>query len=44
MSVPLLRRLFSLVFAGLSSAAGSEPARLEFNRDIRPILSENCFH
>ena len=44
MSVPLLRRLFSLVLAALSSASGSEPARLEFNRDIRPILSENCFH
>ena len=44
MSVPILRRLFSLVLAVLSSAAGSEPARLEFNRDIRPILSENCFH
>lgn len=44
MSAPLLRRLLSLVFADLSSAAGSEPARLEFNRDIRPILSENCFH
>ena len=44
MSVTLLRRLFSLVLAALSSAAGGEPARLEFNRDIRPILSENCFH
>lgn len=44
MSVPLLRRLFSFVLAALSSAAGGEPARLEFNRDIRPILSENCFH
>ena len=32
--------------AVLSAAAGAgaaEPARLEFNRDIRPILSENCF-
>ncbi len=44
MSIPLLRRMFSLVLAALSSAAGGEPARLEFNRDIRPILSENCFH
>ena len=44
MSVPILRRLFSLLLAALSSAAGGQPARLEFNRDIRPILSENCFH
>ena len=20
------------------------PARIEFNRDVRPILSDNCFH
>jgi hypothetical protein len=23
--------------------AGPSPARLSFNRDIRPILSDNCF-
>jgi hypothetical protein len=27
----------------LSAAEGSSPARLAFNRDIRPILSENCY-
>ncbi len=26
-----------------ASIAWAEPARLEFNRDIRPILSDNCF-
>jgi len=31
-----------LVFAGEPPAAA--PAHLEFNRDIRPILSENCFY
>lgn len=27
-----------------ASAAAEAPARIEFNRDIRPILSENCFY
>ncbi|MFM8378500.1 MAG: c-type cytochrome domain-containing protein, partial [Planctomycetia bacterium] len=31
-----------LTLAGLAAAAAT-PARLSFNRDIRPILSENCF-
>jgi Protein of unknown function (DUF1553)/Protein of unknown function (DUF1549)/Planctomycete cytochrome C len=36
---------FDLHFALLGSAAvGSEPSRLNFNRDVRPILSENCFY
>ena len=26
------------------SSVGAEPLRLTFNRDIRPILSENCFY
>ena len=33
---------FPLAF-GLSRLAAAVPAPLEFNRDIRPILSENCF-
>ena len=27
-----------------ATAGAAEPAKLEFNRDIRPILSENCFY
>src|ERR1700759_380410 len=34
--------LLCLVAALLSSAARAE--RIDFNRDIRPILSENCFY
>ncbi|WP_303652536.1 PSD1 and planctomycete cytochrome C domain-containing protein [Paludisphaera mucosa] len=29
--------------AGLSTAALAADARVEFNRDVRPILSENCY-
>jgi hypothetical protein len=28
---------------GVISVPGAEPPRIDFNRDIRPILSENCF-
>src|SRR5213592_4031003 len=35
---------FLCTFAGLSTARAADlPAKVEFNRDIRPILSENCF-
>jgi mono/diheme cytochrome c family protein len=34
--------LITLPFA--SAAAATPTAKLEFNRDVRPILSENCFH
>ncbi len=37
-----------LAFAALSrqalTATAVEPAAIQFNRDIRPILAENCFH
>jgi hypothetical protein len=28
----------------MQAAAPPVPARIEFNRDVRPILSDNCFH
>ncbi len=44
----LNRRLACDRFCDSSSIArageASIPARIEFNRDVRPILSDNCFH
>lgn len=37
----LLSTLFCLVYVANSPARGDEP--IEFNRDIRPILSQTCF-
>jgi hypothetical protein len=34
---------FTLVAIGLAYQTMAEESRLKFNRDIRPILSENCF-
>jgi hypothetical protein len=40
--------MFAIVLAtSVRSARSAEPpipARIEFNRDVRPILSDNCFH
>jgi hypothetical protein len=33
-----------LISVLLGRAAAAEPAPLDFNRDVRPILSENCFY
>ncbi|MFO1451076.1 MAG: DUF1553 domain-containing protein [Opitutaceae bacterium] len=33
-----------LILAVVPSVRAAEPAPLEFNRDIRPILSENCYY
>jgi hypothetical protein len=43
-----MRRLYNLLclialFPGRVVFAADLPARVEFNRDIRPILSENCY-
>jgi hypothetical protein len=38
---------FAFVLAGVlaaSAARGEPPRRLDYGRDVRPILSENCFH
>src|SRR4051794_40556447 len=32
-----------LVGLGVASAWGATPALIEFNRDVRPILSDRCF-
>src|ERR1051326_7658810 len=37
------RFVFCALLAGVSGQAAPQPPRLQFNRDIRPILSENCF-
>ncbi|MGE3809297.1 MAG: hypothetical protein AB7K24_31925, partial [Gemmataceae bacterium] len=40
----LARLLAAIVFlAGLSLAQAEPPQPIEFNRDIRPILSDRCF-
>ena len=39
-SIPIL--LATLLMPGFSARAADAP--IDFNRDIRPILSENCFH
>ncbi len=39
----LFHSVVLLALAVDSSSAATQPAALEYNRDIRPILSENCF-
>ncbi|MBX9680392.1 MAG: DUF1553 domain-containing protein [Gemmataceae bacterium] len=36
--------LISLAMFGVASASAQGPKAIDFNRDIRPILSENCFY
>jgi hypothetical protein len=38
-----MRRLLILTALGLAAASADEPA-LQYNRDVRPILSDTCFH
>ncbi len=40
----VLRTSIALFIVSASCVAGSPPTALDFNRDIRPILSENCFY
>lgn len=37
-------RLFALALLSLPALVLAEPAKLDFNYDIRPILSTKCFH
>lgn len=43
MSPKFLTRFFILLLAAVSPASAEEDRLLEYNRDVRPILSENCF-
>ncbi|KAA5545212.1 DUF1553 domain-containing protein [Roseiconus nitratireducens] len=42
--MPFFSRLIACVFIGLPIAAPAEDRVVTFNRDIRPLLSENCYH
>ena len=45
-TVPTLRTVVALVLLAASEAQGSEPAtsrKIDFNYQIRPILSDKCF-
>ena len=39
----LLGLSFLLIVAGPVLAAEPKPAPVDFNRDVRPVLSKNCF-
>ena len=39
---PLVSLPYVVIVAG--AAAADLPAKVEFNRDIRPIMSDTCFH
>ncbi|MCB1231470.1 MAG: DUF1553 domain-containing protein [Verrucomicrobiae bacterium] len=41
--LPTVGSLLVAAFSGSLHAAGSETAKVNFNRDIRPILSDKCF-
>src|SRR5688500_7469613 len=42
--LPQLSSLMVLaLLAGTAAAAQPQPAKLDFNRDVQPILSENCY-
>ena len=39
-----MRRITLLFSFGLAGTLCAVPERVEFNRDVRPILSDNCFY
>jgi hypothetical protein len=42
-TAPVLRPLVAVAVVAVSSVAAATDTRLDFNRDIRPILSDRCF-
>src|SRR5262245_51181164 len=41
----MMRRVLAVLVCcvGAATAAAAQPARVSFNRDIRPIMSDTCF-
>ncbi len=44
LSVPVLPLAASLLLLGMPTRGSAQSEPLSFNHDVRPILSENCFH
>jgi hypothetical protein len=42
--LPTLRRIVPLLCAGILPVSAAVERPLDYNRDVRPILSEHCFH
>lgn len=41
--IPLMSRTFSMFFV-IALGAASAASTVQFNRDIRPVLADACFH
>src|SRR3954453_2415702 len=44
MPFPIARVVFCILLATITARAATPARRIDFNRDIRPILSDNCFN
>ena len=40
----LLVFVYAVVLAGMAETVQAQEASVNFNRDIRPLLSDRCFH